>query len=193
MTKKRKPRRHPFYFSIEGDGEKRVPKPILVDVVDAKEPVDVTLTAAHARRSIKLKGRGNTQTCPGSLCLKDHSALFPHKTDGHFVDWLYNRAFVSCAVNAYGLPTKFVRYAHDTSFAQLQDLLGGQQKLLAKLEKDGPLVIRLRPPPKHGPQPKGRPEGGRNGSRKPKTAHVLGGLRGAKRRRAVVALGLKVG
>lgn len=190
--KQRKNRRHPYMITIEGDGLTRKPAPVWAQIVDAKTPVEITLTAATVRRSIKLNGRGSTQRCPGSLCVKEHQGLFPHKTEGGFVDWLYSKCFVSSKVNKHGLPVKCVRYDHNTSFAQLQDLFGGPQQLLEKIERDGPITIRLLPPTRtqqsRAGQPVGRPRGNRDGTRTPRAVHKLGGLKGARRRMAAMTL-----
>lgn len=107
--------------------------------------VDIVLTADHVRKSIKLKGVGNTQTCSMSICALDHADKFPHKVEG-FIDWTYSRAAVAVTVDKKTqLPNKSVLYGHRSQIAYLNDSPEGQLKLLKILEEDGPITIRLTP------------------------------------------------
>jgi hypothetical protein len=144
--------RHPFLCEVtNGSGEKRLVK-IFARVRHAKKPVELTLDAGHVRESIKQGGVGDTGKCSMAICLYTHRDVFPHKVEGH-VDWLYSRAFVVSRVDKYSLPTECYLYEHDSDIAYEQDLEGGQQRILAKLEETGPVIVRLRPPRDHSSSP----------------------------------------
>lgn len=142
----KKPKRHNFRFEIQTEeGEK--PKIITAkaEVRRAKRRVNLILTADDVRRSIKLKGVGNTQTCSMAVCAKRQASSFPHPVEG-YIDWQYATAFVVSKVSKEtGLPVACVAYGHRDKIAKLNDTRGGQQKLLAELEAGGDRVIRLLP------------------------------------------------
>lgn len=179
----RKPPRHTFRFTVD-TGEEGKPKVLTAKakVRHAKKAVELVLTAADVRRSIAMKGVGNTQTCTMAVCARRHASAFPHAVEG-YIDWQYRTAFVVSRLSKQThLPIACVAYQHYSSIAQLNDTKGGQLKLLQQLERDGDLVIRLLPPRPRKPRP-GRPTGNRTGERAPRLGT------GAKLRFAVAQLG----
>lgn len=171
--KKRKSPRHPFRFRLESD-ETEKPKIITAwaKVKKATKKVTLTLTAADVRRSIRLEGVGNTQTCSMAVCGKRQAGAFPHPVEG-FIDWQYTTAYVVTKVSKEtGFPTECVAYEHDDEIAKLNDSEGGQLKLLKRLEEKGDRVIYLRPPKKQTPANPGRPEGKSTGQRSSRPAHL---------------------
>jgi hypothetical protein len=185
MTKiLKKAPRHAFKFKVQ-TGEGETPKVLTAwaDVRRARKPVELILTADDVRRSIALKGVGNTQTCSMAVCSKRQADKFPHPVQG-YIDWQYRTAFVVSKVSAEtGLSVACVAYEHRDSIAKLNDTKGGQQKLLTQLEADGDRVIRLNPI-KYRERPKGRAKGKKDGSRGSRPAAV-----GANLRFAVAQLG----
>jgi len=152
--------RHPFLYRLERpDGSFEI-KPIMARVKLATKPVTITLTAEHVRKSLKLKGAGNTAKCAAAVCSYNHADSFPHPVEGH-VDMQAARLFVATKHNALGLPTDCVVYEHNAgAVAKLNDTPGGQKKLLALIERDGPLLLELKPyrrRSKPGRPGKGRP------------------------------------
>jgi hypothetical protein len=160
----RKPTRHTFVFKL-GEGEDQKTITAKAQLRRGRKVVELVLTAADVRRSIKLQGVGNTQTCSMAVCAKRHADRFPHAVEG-YIDWTYSRAYVVSKVSAETkLPTVCVVYAHNDDIAKLNDSKDGQKALLADLEANGDRVIRLFPIKARTGQPKGRPEGKRNGTR----------------------------
>lgn len=184
MRKIRKPPRHIFRFKIEAnEGEKAKVLIAKATVTRARKAVDLILKAEDVRRSIKLKGVGNTQTCSMAVCAKRQSDAFPHPVEG-YIDWQYARAFVVSKVSKQtGLPVACVVYRHGDDIAKLNDSKGGQEKLLAQLEAEGDRVIRLRPIVVRAARPN-RTTGKRTGSHSSRPAAV-----GAKLRFAMAHLG----
>jgi hypothetical protein len=175
--------RHAFRFKVttnDGDTQTMV---AWAKVLHASAPVDLTLTADHVRRSIQLRGVGNTQTCSMAVCAKQQADKFPHPVNG-YIDWQYSRAYVVTKVSkATGMPIECVAYTHDDDIAKLNDSKSGQKKLLEGLEANGEKVIRLRPIQRRltqHPKPKGSSRTGERTSRP--AAH------GAKLRFAVAQL-----
>lgn len=183
-VKRRKPPRHAFKFKVRsGDGEKSRIITAKADVRRATKKVELILTAADVRRSIMLKGVGNTQTCSMAVCAKRQASAFSHPVEG-YIDWQYRTAFVVSKVSKEtGLPVACVAYSHKDSIAKLNDTKGGQEKLLAQLEAEGDRVIRLHPIKMRKARP-GRRAGNRTGSHSSRPAAV-----GAKLRFAVAQLG----
>ncbi len=176
----RKPPRHTFRFKLDGASELITAR---ATVKRAKKPVKLTLTAEDVKSSMALKGVGNTQTCSMAVCAKRQADAFPHKVEG-FIDWQYSRAFVVSKINREtGLPSECFVYRHQNNIAKLNDSKGGQKKLLAELEAEGPRVIRLSEVKTHV-RKSGRPSGKRDGSRAPRPTAM-----GAKLRFAVAQLG----
>jgi hypothetical protein len=180
----RKPPRHTFRFKIQaGEGERTKTLVAKATVRRATKPVDLILTADDVRRSIRMKGVGNTQTCSMAVCAKRQASAFPHPVEG-YIDWQYRTAFVVSKVSkATGLPVACVAYDHHDKIAKLNDSKDGQQKLLAQLEARGDRVIRLLPIKKREDRPK-KSAGKRDGSRSSRSSGV-----GAKLRFAVAQLG----
>lgn len=155
--------KHTFRFKVQTiAGEK--PTVILAKaaVTRAKKMVEIVLTAADVRRSIELKGVGNTATCSMAVCAKRSAAAFPHKVEG-YIDWQYATAFVVSKVKN-GLPVECVAYQHRDSIAKINDTKGGQEKLLAELVAGGSRKIRLHPIKARAPRP-GTRRGKIDGSR----------------------------
>jgi hypothetical protein len=183
--------RHPFRFkNIGADGKPNM----FVSWAVAKyatHPVDLVLTADHVRKSIRLKGVGNTQTCSMAVCALDHKESFPHAVDG-FVDWTYRRAVIVTAVGKKtGLPTRCVVYSHDSKVAHLNDSKNGQEMLLKLIEDEGPITVHLRPLTERAPR--SQTAKAASAERKAQQQHATMANRsfgqGAKRRFAVAALG----
>jgi hypothetical protein len=154
-------------------------------VIRGKKPVDLLLTADDARRSIALKGLGNTQLCTMALCAKRHAAAFPHPVEG-YIDWTYSRAFVVTHVSKRtGFPSVCVVYRHRDDIAKINDSGHGrgQRKLLRYLEEKGDRVIHLLPAQMPKVRP-GRARGKNTGERGSRVAH-----KGARLRFAVAQMG----
>jgi hypothetical protein len=188
MRKKNRRHKHCFRFRIIGvDG-----KPQYIEswakVIRAKTSVKLDLMADHVRKSIKLKGVGNTQTCSMAVCSIAQRDRFPHPVLG-FIDWQYSRAFVVTKLGRDGLPSECVEYTHSDDIAKLNDTKGGQKKLLAALLAGGDRQISLRPTVDQTKNPNYRknaePRGKRDGTRTP-GIHTA---RGGKLRFAVGQLG----
>jgi hypothetical protein len=170
--------RYPFRVQM-GDGRIFT---LWARVIQAKRPVEVMLKAEHVRESIRLGGVGNTQTCSMAICSKREAHCFPHRVEG-WVVWTYNRAYVVSRLDKNGAPLECYAYAHADIIGKLNDSTGGQQKLLAQLERDGDRKVRLYPikrydKPGYKPPPLGKGDGSRV-----KTP------RGAKLRYAMAAAG----
>jgi hypothetical protein len=177
--------RHPFLYRLEnGDGTSKVRK-AWATVKYATKDVQLVLTAAHLRRSIKAQGAGTTSHCAVAICAYNHSDAFPHNVEGH-IDFNYSRAFVVSKGDKHGLPSNCVVYEHDArDIAKLNDTPGGQQKLLERIERDGPITVTLK-------AHRQRSAPGRNGAvRKPTGVRdpATKGLRGARLRYTVYKLG----
>ena len=136
------PYKHPFRFQI--DGQK--PVTFWAKVIAATKSVSLRLTAADVRRSIKLRGAGNTQTCSMALCAKRQASAFPHAVEG-YIDWTYSRAHVVTKTRADGTPAECVVYTHGDNIAHLNDEKGGQIRLLEDLLRNGDREITLRSTP----------------------------------------------
>jgi hypothetical protein len=175
--------RHPFLYRLEnGDGTGKVRKK-MATVEYTTKPVVIELTAAHVRKSMQKEGAGNTSSCSVAICTYNHADAFPHPVEGH-IDFNYSRAFVVSKVDRFGLPEKCKVYEHNArDIAKLNDTPGGQQKLLDRIERDGPITITFRP---H----RVRSEIGRSGAgRKTTGARDAMKVKGAKLRYAVYKLG----
>lgn len=166
--------RHIFRFKIaEQPGEFQA----YAKVIPATRAVHLVLTADHVRRSIKLKGVGNTQTCSMAVCAKSQAKNFPHPVEG-YIDWQYSRAYVVSKVSRRtGLPSECVVYRHGDDIAKLNDTTGGQQTLLKELEAYGDRVIRLSPQQKKRYTYTPRVKSAKDGSRSSRPAGVGARLR----------------
>lgn len=137
--------RHPFLYKMQFIDGKEVIKKAMAIVKPASKPVIIELEVPHVRESMKLHGVGNTSTCSVAVCAIRHSGAFPHKVEGH-IDFQYSRCFVVTKLDKHGLPSHCVVYEHNAAdIAKLNDTPGGQKKLLAMLERDGPMTILLKP------------------------------------------------
>lgn len=106
------------------------------------EPVTIYLTEEGVQRSKKLRGRGNSQTCSGSVCVYLQRDLFSHPVTG-VVDFNYSRAHVQSDAarhECYG-------YEHNCGwFPKLNDRKGGHDLILEKIkENGGPIAVELYP------------------------------------------------
>lgn len=137
--------RHAFRFKVQtNDGETQV-MTAWAKVIPSTKKVKLVLTADHVRRSMKLSGVGNTQTCSMAVCAKEQADQFSHPVHG-YIDWQYSRAYVVTRVSkAHGMPIACVAYSHQDDIAKLNDSKGGQAKLLKELETNGDRVVHLRP------------------------------------------------
>lgn len=176
--------RHAFLYElVNGSGKARKRK-AWATVKYTTKPVEMVLTAAHVRKSMRLDGAGNTSSCSVAVCTYNHEEAFGHPVEGH-IDFQYSRAFVVSKTDKYGLPSECYVYEHNArNIAKLNDTPGGQQKLLDRIEKDGPITITLKP---H----RVRSEIGRPGKTRPTTGarDPMKGLKGAKLRYAHYKLG----
>lgn len=183
------PKRHKFEFEIEVNGKtKKIYN--WAEVIRATKPVTLILTADHVRRSIELKGVGNTMTCSMAICTNTHIDRFPHPVIG-YIDWWYGRAYVASKLSKEnGLPSVCYVYEHRDGIGRMNDSLAGQKKLLAELIKNGPREIKLLPVSTGSHRSSGRslgkPVGNRDGSRSSDR------FKGAKLRTAVATLGLSL-
>lgn len=188
MSKSKGRHRHCFRFRITGiDGKPQVIE-AWAKVIRAKTPVKLDLAADHVRRSIKLKGVGNTQTCSMAVCSLSQRDRFPHPVVG-FIDWQYSRAFVVSKVGKDGLPCECVEYTHSDDIAKLNDTKGGQRKLLADLEANGDRTISLLSTPDQTKNPSYRKETRRRGESDGSRRARIHNARGGKLRFAVAQLG----
>lgn len=194
MTKKKPKKkymkyRHTFYFQTSGINGKKYKHPISVRVVAARVPVTLRLTAEDVSRSIKLGGRGNTQTCSMAVCALRQAPEFDHDVEG-FIDWSGTRAYVVSKVNAKtGFPEECVVYRHHDDIADLNDTDGGQRRLLEDLNTNGDRDIKLYPITDRSSGPSGGSRKSlRKADTKPRKERVLF-LKGASRRVAIAQLG----
>lgn len=179
----RAPPRHAFRFKIDVEGQSKI-LTAMAKIRYARKSAKLTLTTEDVRRSIKLKGAGNTQTCPMAICAKRHASAFSHPVDG-YIDWQYSRAYVVSKVSKEtGMPIECVPYEHSDDIAKLNDSKGGQEKLLRMLEAGGDRIIRLTPVKRRKPYLKPRGEGRKDGTRSSRPVAL-----GAKLRFAVAQLG----
>ena len=168
----RKSPRHAFRFKILDESDKPKVLTFWAKVKKATRPVQLTLTAADVRRSIRSNGVGNTQKCAMAVCAKRQKDQFPHPVEG-YVDWQYRMCYVVTKISAEnGFPTGCVAYQHGDEIARLNDTAGGQQKLLERLEETGDRTIFLRPPEKYRPTKQGKQKGLPSGERSPRPAHI---------------------
>jgi hypothetical protein len=182
------PVRHAFLVQVTGgDGAVSV-KPRMARVRLATKPVTLVLREEHVARSISLDGRGDTGRCAMAICTYGHAQSFPHNVEGH-VDWQYSRAFIVSRVDSLGLPTECYAYEHTSEIARRQDAPArksdgktGQQLLLEKIRKDGPVMVTLKPY-------RQRSAPGRSGGRTLTGARDPLKARGARLRYAVAHLG----
>jgi hypothetical protein len=183
MKKQRKKRqRHAFLFKVKVAGKDKT-FTHWARVFPAKRDIYLPLRADHVRRSIGLKGAGNTQTCSMSVCAQDNAEMFPHDVEG-YIDWFYSRAFVVSRLDKNGIPCECYVYQHSDGIGRLNDTPGGQHKLLDELEAEGgERIIHLRPLRQFIHHKPGKPIGHRDGSRTKVQP------RGAKLRFAVAELG----
>jgi hypothetical protein len=176
--------KHPFNYELMFVGSgKRIVKKAMAKVRPAKKPVTVEITAAHVRQSIKAKGAGSTSACVAAVCMSRTAEAFGHPVEGH-VDFNYYRAFVVSKLDRNGLPSECYAYEHNRKdVAMLNDTPGGQKKLLALIEKSGPIVLELKPY-------RTRSEIGRSGvGRKSVGTRSKIPAKGAKLRYAVMKMG----
>lgn len=158
MAKKTKPRtsvfapsRHAFiYMLINPITGKAKRAPIMAKVRMATKPVTLVLEAHHVQKAIDLGGVGNTACCAMAVCATMHADKFPHFVEGH-IDWSYSRAYVVSKLDKFNHPTECVCYEHTDEIAKLNDTLAGQRKLLAMIERDGPITVTLKPYRKRAP------------------------------------------
>jgi hypothetical protein len=141
--------KHKFYFYDDLGGQYE----IAAKVIPATESVAPVLTPNHVRRSMRLKGRGNSQTCSGSICMIENKGLFPHNVVG-YSDFTDVRAWIMSKwepKKGGGINAECVQYAHSAGWlSKANDRSGGAQSLLADLEAEGGdgRTLHLRPMPK---------------------------------------------
>lgn len=145
------PTRHAFLVQVRSGSGRVETRPKMAKVRPAKKPVTIILQAQHVERSITLHGAGDTGRCSMAICTYAHANNFPHPVEGH-VDWQYSRAFVVSKTDSLGLPDECYVYEHSSSVARRQDApprksdgKTGQQLLLEKIQKSGPILVTLRP------------------------------------------------
>lgn len=113
MTEQRKSPRHAFKFDVQtGNSNKPRRLSTLANVIAAKKPVKIVLTADHVRRSIELDGCGNLATCAMSVSgCSQADGTFPHNVEG-YIDWCYKTAYIVSKIDKTGMPIVCVKYAH---------------------------------------------------------------------------------
>src|SRR5262245_18130635 len=132
-----------FKFINEVTGERRpIVSPAMVKY--GHQTIALVLTADPVRKSIKLDGVGDTTKCPMATCTVDHKHLFPHPIVG-YIDWTYSRVFIASKLNPNGLPSECVAYEHGDAIAHLNDTKNGQQEVLKRIMRDGPITMLLKP------------------------------------------------
>lgn len=176
------PYKHPFRFRLL-DGRSVT---FWAKVKPAKEPVALTLKAEHVQESMKVGGQGSTNSCTMAICAKRQANEFPHPVDG-FIDWTYSRAHVVTKTRANGAPVECVVYEHRDDIAYLNDIKGGQKKLLSDLRKNGDKTITLNPMRKHESRSRGVRT--KTGTGKKKNPSTRVNLKGANLRYAVATAG----
>lgn len=171
--------KHAFRFKVGASGK------IMTHwarVIPGKRDIYLPLKAEHVRKSLELKGAGNTQTCSMAVCALANSDCFPHKVEG-YIDWFYRRAYVVSRLDKNGIPSECYVYAHRDGIGQMNDTPGGQRKLLRELEESGGERIIHMHPIKDDSRKRSPATGRRDGSRTKVQP------RGAKLRFAVAELG----
>jgi len=146
--------RHAFLFHITDTQGREKTITSWARVRHPTREVNIVLTAEHVRKAIKMRGVGDTTKCSMAVCTNDHEDSFSHNTVG-YNDWQYSRCFIASKLGKNGLPTEAYVYEHNDQIARLNDTAGGQQKLLERIERDGPITITLKP--KRIRSKKGRP------------------------------------
>ena len=172
MAKRKTPRKMPYKHNFPIRRTHPISGTITMEnqphkVFVPTEIVTLLLTEHAVKRSKELHGRGNSQTCSGSLCVYQQRDCFTHPVTG-VTDFLYSRVFIQSddkKKECYG-------YMHSAPwFPKLNDQKGGHDKLLAKLkENKGPLSIVLRPIEYQPPAP----HGNRTGTRPRRSARKRG-------------------
>ena len=163
----RKSPRHAFRFK-DLDGNEM--PPIWAEVKKATRRVEIILKAEHVAEAIRRRGIGDTQNCSMAVCAKNNREVFPHPVEG-YIDWQYTRAFIVSKVYQRSGRIVCVVYEHGDEIAKMNDSIGGQRRLLAELEANGPRTIVLYPvrPKVQSTQP--RPHGNRTGARSSRPAY----------------------
>jgi hypothetical protein len=135
--------KHPFLYKVvNGEGTAQTFKSWAV-VRMARSEVELVVTLEDAKQALRRHGVGSTSRCTMALCCYRMKAAFGHPVEGH-VDWCPTRAFVVTKTKG-GLPVECVAYEHSSTIWRLNDTPGGLRKLIARLEKTGPITITLRP------------------------------------------------
>lgn len=134
-------KKHIFRYRIEGRS-----KPIVAPAItyNAKRKVSVILMREHILAALKRHGQGDASNCAMAICIHTHSHLFPHEIkDIEFVD---SRAYCVTKYFKNGLPSHNVMYDHDhADIAKDFDTPAGLKRLLARIDRDGPITVYLRP------------------------------------------------
>lgn len=142
---------HIFLFKTAQGGVLKIP----VRVRYATEPVDIYVTEEDALRGINLNGQGDTQNCPGALCVVRERNKFPHKiADIGIVDWYPSRMWtISKARKKTNQPLECVEYEHDGGIDDIVDSTpDGLFRLLEKIRAtpDKRIKVSLKPSRDHG-------------------------------------------
>lgn len=156
-------------------------------VIRASNAVELELHPSHVEESIKRNGVADSQNCSGACLIQDSAEKFGHEVEGT-VDFYPTRAFV--VAEMFREPRRLKRgsklmiwgvcheYTHSSPVWKYNDSKGGQAKLLAKLRKEGPMKIVLRPTYEQdnsgSPKPGGNPRGPKQGIRKKRRPTLKG-------------------
>jgi hypothetical protein len=113
--------------------------------------IKILLAAAMIDKSIKAKGAGDSQRCPGSMCMRDYSKVLNEvgvkASDPLYVEWLDSRVIISTKVNKLThLPEECIVLTHDQAwFPKLNDDPSGKgaKKLKEMVMQSGPIEITL--------------------------------------------------
>ena len=140
------------------------------------EDVYLEITKHGVLRSKKLKGRGSTQLCSGAICSVEQASRFPHEVTGT-CDFQDTRVFIGSKDTGLG-PDECYGYEGEFEwFTKMNDKKGGHDEILQMIEeRDGPLLLHLRPIKRRTGYVKGT---GRRGSN---TSGPSGGERDRKRK-----------
>lgn len=138
------PGRHPKHRYLFQVGGKTIA--VRAKVRPGKGRFTVMLTEEHVQRAIKLNGHGDAANCAGTVCVKSHGDVIPHKFTG-YCDFWKKAAFLSSRNNSHNLPSDCVAWRHNRpEIPELFDNKNGLVKLLKKIRIDGPIEIEFTTP-----------------------------------------------
>jgi hypothetical protein len=182
MAKKSKPKgkklptKHAFYMeSINLISGEKIITPRFVDVyIPPPGIIPIDLYIEHVELSVKLNGRGSSQSCPGTICTYKHKSLFAHPVSQMgIVDYTDRNCFIVSHDDGIA-PTACYGYSHDQSWMpKMNDKKNGAALLKRKLEKAGGHIrITLTPMKFKKPYTRVRKSSGPSGKKRTE-GHVI--------------------